>query len=97
MHEYFSSVVKSLSIEDVDILGRLISNDATSKAKAIKNSNLFKESDTSEAIYRKVMTRLLTLLMIETNTQFKEHKFYITPFGIEAFYNTIDTMKGDEA
>lgn len=96
MEEYFHHILKSLTIEDVSILGILYDEDANSKVKAIKSPLLYGRSDTSEAKYRKVIGRLTSLNFIEINSDYKEHSLFITEYGKKALELTIENMKGCE-
>jgi predicted MarR family transcription regulator len=94
LENYFEHIMKSLTIEDVGILHILLEEDATAKVKSLRNVSLYERSQTTEAKYRKILNRLIATSFIETNTDYKEHSIFITEFGINAFEQTLENMKG---
>lgn len=93
METYFNAVVSNLTIEDSMLLGILLSNDATSKVKAMRGQAVFEKSASTEAKYRKMMDRLVALQFIIVVKDFKEHTLYISEFGVAALNDLLETMK----
>lgn len=92
MDSYFDVVVASLTIEDTRVLGVLVSADATAKVKAMINKSAMDGANLSEALFRKVSTRLVALKFIEISTDYKEHAVYATPYGHAALSAVLQTM-----
>jgi predicted transcriptional regulator len=94
--EYFEHVIKSVTLEDSNVLGILYEQDATAKVKAMIGKNVLKQSGLSEAKFRKVIGRLEALTFVNINSDYKEHSIFITDYGLQALNRILDTMKGDE-
>ena len=92
--QYFRCVVSGLTIDDTMILGILQDKDAISKQKSIKVSVVLKDSEYTEAKFRKSIDRLTALQFIILNKDYKEHGVFISEYGIIALRNTIETMGG---
>lgn len=90
---YFDEVVGSLTSEDTNLLGVLVQEDATANFKAIKNAAVQEAAGLSEAMFRKITTRLVALKFIEPNTGFKEHALFVTPYGQAALGAVLRTME----
>ncbi|MFO1442824.1 hypothetical protein KDN24_06300 [Bacillus sp. Bva_UNVM-123] len=89
MENYFEEIVASLSVEDLKILSALNDNEAEVKFKAIKKSSLCEISKLSIANFRKSLYRLEIAKFIEIATGQKDHKVYITNYGIKALFSSI--------
>lgn len=89
MESYFDAVVNSLTLDDLNILGILVDNDATAKFKAIKNNTVCEKSGLSNANFRKTLYRLTANCFIKTATGNKEHLIYVTDFGQKALQKSL--------
>lgn len=94
MDQYFRCVVNGLTIDDTILLGILQDKDAISKQKSIKVSVVLKESEYTEAKFRKSIDRLTALQFIVLNKDYKEHGVFISEYGVVALKNTLETMGG---
>lgn len=94
MDQYFRCVVSGLTIDDTMLLGILQDKDAISKQKSIKVSVVLKESEYTEAKFRKSIDRLTALQFITLNKDYKEHGVFISEYGVIALKNTLETMGG---
>jgi hypothetical protein len=86
--------VNGLTIDDTILLGILQDKDAISKQKSIKVSVVLKESEYTEAKFRKSIDRLTALQFIVLNKDYKEHGVFISEYGVVALKNTLETMGG---
>lgn len=84
MESYFKHIISRLTFNEISILGILADNDATASFKALKKKTLYKESNLTEANFRKYIYRLDAINFIEAVTGNKEHMYYITNFGLDA-------------
>lgn len=89
LHGYFEHIASRLNIEDMEVLGILFDNEATSSFKAMKNQRVFELSKFSEAKYRRTIGRLAALSLIESDTTTKSHSLIITNYGIAAIQKTV--------
>jgi len=93
---YFSEVIKKLTIDDISILAILHDDDATEVFKAMKASQVLKASEMTEAVFRKVIVRLEATRFIEKTTSSRHTSIYITEFGRSALLVGVQSkMKGD--
>lgn len=84
MNNYFDDIVSRLDIYEVAILGILSDQDATLAFKAIRRRILLQESKLSIAQFRKTIDKLLATQLIKAVSGAKEHKFFVTPYGLQA-------------
>lgn len=91
--DYFLTVVNSLKIDEVTILGFLQDQDADMEFKAIKRGYLFEISKLTEANFRKTLNRLEALQFVKISVGGKEHHVYISPFGKEALSISVEGVK----
>ncbi|MCA1025693.1 hypothetical protein LCM23_06285 [Cytobacillus kochii] len=81
---YFNSIVQSLTITDLKILGILHDQNIDVKFKAVKKKKLKEESLLSESNFRKSLYRLDAMQFIELVTGEKDHRVFISDIGKEA-------------
>lgn len=93
MEQYFQDVVSSLSIDDMDVMGKLYDNDATAAFKAMKHTDLQELTGLSEATYRKIIYRLIAIKFIDVITLKRQHGIYITLYGMDALKTSIKEVK----
>lgn len=93
MDDYFREIVKDLTIEDIALLNTIHDQDAVSKQKSIKVSHVMTLCDTTEAKYRKMVDKLVSLKFIVLNKDYKEHGLFISDYGINALTNTLENME----
>lgn len=89
MEQYFSDVVKDLSIDDMALLGTLHDKEATASFKALLNNEALNASGLSEATFRKVLYRLVANKFISIVAQKRQHSVYITQYGLAALTTTL--------
>lgn len=90
MSDYFSHIVKRLSFDDMNVLSILFDKDAVAKFKAVKKSEVFNSSELTEANFRKVVYRLDAINFLETVVGNKEHRYFITNFGVKAINDSLN-------
>lgn len=78
---YFMYVISRLTDEDIKLLEILQSQDAVLSYKAITKTELIKLSNLSEAIFRKSLTRLTSIVFAELVVGSKHHPIFITQYG----------------
>jgi RIO-like serine/threonine protein kinase len=88
--DYFEHIVSRLTLDDMQILAMLSDKDFTASFKAVKKKEIFELLGFSEANYRKTIYRLDALNFIETLTGVKEHKIYITNYGLLAIQKSLE-------
>ena len=89
MNNYFESVVESLTIDDLRVLGVLSDNEAEVKFKAITKKMLNEMSKLSTANFRKSIYRLEIAKFINIVIGQKDHRVYITEFGQRALFTSL--------
>lgn len=89
-NDYFQNIVNNLTLDDMNVLGILIDNEATATFKSMRKKDIFERSGLSEANYRKVIYRLDAINFIETVIGNKEHMLFITNFGIMAVEKSLE-------
>jgi hypothetical protein len=88
--DYFRSVVSSLTIDDMKVLGILYDHEADAGFKALLNSDVFGNSGLSEATYRRIIYRLEANKFIEIINVKKQNALYITRYGVNAVLKSIE-------
>jgi hypothetical protein len=88
--KYFDLICKKLTIDDLMILGILQTQDATSAHKALKKRTIIEGSGLSEAIFRKSLSKLHGIFLIESVIGSKEHSFFINNYGILAVKQSME-------
>jgi transcription initiation factor IIE alpha subunit len=88
--DYFKSVVSSLTIDDMKILGILYDHEADAGFKALLNADVCSSSGLSEATYRRIIYRLEANKFIEIINVKKQNAIYITKFGISAVLKSVE-------
>lgn len=88
--DYFNSVVSSLTMDDMRLLGILYDNEANAVFKAMKNAELLEAANLSDAVYRRTICRLNASKLIENASLQKMHMLYITEFGMSAIKANIE-------
>jgi RIO-like serine/threonine protein kinase len=89
LYDYFEQITNRLTLDDLEILTHLQDNEATATFKALKNQKLFELSKLSEAKYRKTISKLTSILFVETDTSEREHSLYITTYGLAALRKSL--------
>ena len=82
--DYFDYIIKQLSIDEVSVLGILKDQDATAAFKSMRKSSLHEFSNMTLATFRKTIEKLKATSLIALVTARKEHKVYLTSFGLRA-------------
>lgn len=90
--DYFNHVASRLSIDEISLLAILTDEDCTVPFKALRKKEVYVRSGLTEANFRKVINRLDAISFIETVTGSKEHKYYITNFGLMAVNQSVESM-----
>lgn len=90
MNDYFEQIVGHLAIEEMALLGILIDKDATAAFKAIRRNELFELSELSIANFRKTMEKLTATHLINLVTGGKEHKVFLTTYGLQAIDKSLE-------
>lgn len=91
---YFSYVVSNLAFEEVSILGILIDKDSTAPFKSITRESLLNSSGLTLARFRKVINNLTSSHLVEVVTGGKEHRMYITEYGMKAIQESLKEVEG---
>jgi RIO-like serine/threonine protein kinase len=84
MEQYFDDIVNNLTIDEMTILGILYSNEANAAFKATRKEHLQKDSELTEAKFRKSIQRLDAIKFIDISTLNKEYRYFITSYGHQA-------------
>jgi len=82
--QYFMSLTDRLTIEEIELLNNLTSNECVNHFTAKKKQDIFNESNLTESKFRKVMYRLEALNFIEIVAGSREHLIYVTEYGQSA-------------
>ena len=86
---YFNVIINNLTFDEVAILSILSDKDATAVFKAMKRSAVAKESELSEAVFRKVIGKLTATHLVDTVITGKEHRVYLTDYGCKALVSSL--------
>ncbi|NBI28615.1 hypothetical protein [Chengkuizengella marina] len=100
MEDLFHSISKRLTFDDLSILSILYDYDIDSRFKAFKKRDLRNEvvkrrvkeqgsGDFTEANFRKSIYRLEAVRFIEIVYGEKEHKIYMTKYGLSAIRQSL--------
>jgi DNA-binding MarR family transcriptional regulator len=81
---YFLTLTDRLTIDEIDLLNRLTSNEAINRFSAKTKRELFEDINLSEARFRKILYRLEALNFIEIVAGSREHLLFVTEYGISA-------------
>lgn len=84
MDRYFLSIVQRLTLEELEMLNYLTKNEINNRFSAIKKKELQNITNFTEAIFRKIFTRLEALNLIEVVTGSKDHLVYVNEYGENA-------------
>lgn len=87
--DYFNAIVKSLRLEELEILAVLSEKDADVPFKAIKNSELIKLVNLTKFKHSKVLNRLQAMQFIDEIKNERASKVFITPFGVKALQKSL--------
>lgn len=91
--DYFHLIVDRLGIQDFEVLAFLHKESAT-KATIVRNKQEIKDfTGFTEGIFRKIISRLDTLYLIESVGEGKGHAYYLTEYGIIAFNKMYDHIQ----
>jgi predicted transcriptional regulator len=93
MEQYFKDVVNSLTYEDISVLSTLYDNDAPSSIKSIKIKEVQEKSGHSEAIYRKIIYRLMASQFIKSTHLNRQQKIFLTEYGITAVNKSLEEVE----
>lgn len=93
LNDYFDHIFRQLTIEEVAVLGILLDRDATAAFKSVRRSQLYESSDMSLATFRKTIDKLKATSFIEAVTARKEHKVYLTSYGLLALEKSLKEVK----
>lgn len=85
MEDYYQKVVNHLTTWDFDLLAFLATNAAVKPMDAKNKQEIIDATHFTSAMFRKIITRLETLLFIESVREGKSYAFYLTEYGIKAF------------
>ncbi len=84
MDIYFTTLIDRLTINEIELLNFLTSNEATNRFSATTKKHLLIESKLSEAKFRKSINRLEALNFIEIVSGNREHLIFVTEYGQNA-------------
>ena len=84
MNTYFQHIVSKLTYNEMVILGLLHDQQANAVFKSITKKNAHESTELSLAEFRKSLIRLEANGFIETCSSQKEHRIFITNFGLVA-------------
>lgn len=84
MDNYFTSVIGHLSLEEIELLNLLTSSESTNRYSAQTKKELLQKSKLTEANFRKIMTRLEAMNLIEIVTGNKDHLVFVNEYGQNA-------------
>lgn len=87
MDRYFLSLTERLSLEEIEILNSLTSNEASNRFSARTKKEVQEESKLSEAKFRKILYRLEAMNFIEIVSGSKEHLMFVTEYGQNAIHS----------
>lgn len=88
--DYFKHIINRLKLDDISILGKLYDEDATAPFKAMSKRTLIDKLELTEANLRKTIYRLEAVDFVQAVTGNKEHKLYITDYGILAIQGSFE-------
>lgn len=94
MDDYLNEIISNLTIEDINLLGILQAEDASTKQKSIRLQSVFAKCETTEAKFRKLIDKLSALKFVTINKDYKEHRLFISDYGVIALNNILQTMEG---
>lgn len=84
MDSYFLSLTDRMTLEEIELLNLLTSNESTNRFSARTKKTLFHQSNVSEAKFRKIIYRLEALNFIEVVAGSREHLIFVTEYGQKA-------------
>jgi RIO-like serine/threonine protein kinase len=84
VEEYFKDIVLNLSPEDLTIISVLNEKEAKAPFKAVRSQLVHQTCGLTESKYRRSISKLISLLLISSKTERKEHSLYITHYGLLA-------------
>lgn len=84
MNPYFNCVSDNLTLDDIEVLNSLSKHSALNKMTARTKKEIMKDTDLTEAIVRKSIDKLDSILFIETCSGKRKHLYFITEYGMEA-------------
>lgn len=84
MSNLFITQIENLTIEDIQLLNTLTSNESVTRFSAQTKEEIIKSSHLTESLFRKSVTRLSALQLIQIVNSGRNHSFYVTQFGQEA-------------
>lgn len=90
MDIYFNYIASRLDLDELKVLGTLHDNDATAIYKGIFKKTLQEKCDLSDAIFKKILTKLSARSFVEIESSTKNHKLYITDYGLSALSKSLE-------
>jgi folylpolyglutamate synthase/dihydropteroate synthase len=93
LNNYLEHIINQLTIEEVAVLGILKDQDATAVFKSLRRSQLYECSDMSVATFRKTIDKLKATSLVDLVTARKEHKVYLTTYGIQALEKSLQGVR----
>lgn len=93
MDGYFEHIVDNLTHEDLMILTVLNDKEANAAFSSQRRNKLFEKSELSLANFRKTINKLFAARLINVVTGGKEHRIYITNYGVEALYKSVEGVE----
>lgn len=82
--DYFEEVSSALKIEELNVLGYLIDEEATASFKAVARKEVREVVSVTDAIFKKTIYLLETKKLIQVVRNQAKHDIFITQYGMEA-------------
>lgn len=87
MKSHFSSLIERLTLDDIEILNSLTSQESISRFSAKTKKEIQDFTKISESKFRKTLCRLEAMNFIEIVPGNREHLLFVTDFGQSAIQN----------
>lgn len=84
MQNYFDTIVKSLTIDDLAILATLEQGDSNLSFKSFTRDQIMKQTHLTIFKLKKALTRLSAQALIEEVSNSRLKSYYLTDFGLAA-------------
>lgn len=81
---YFEQVISRLSLEEIEILNSLTSQESLSRYTARSKQDLMEKTNLSETLVRKIISRLEAMCFVEVSTGNRRHLVHVTDYGLNA-------------
>ncbi|MGG1659459.1 hypothetical protein [Brevibacillus sp. NRS-1366] len=91
--DYFNQIVNRLNAQDLEILAYLSNQSATIALNAKNKQEITSFSGFTDGIFRKVISRLETLCLIESIGEGRAYAYYLTDYGVTALNRMVNEIQ----